>query len=130
MKPATFGLSHIALKVADLDRAVAFYQAAFNTKVYFRNQTSAQVLGPGATDVIAFELMPEGAGLPGGVIHFGLRLTGPDRLDEIVARVVAAGGTVLQRGDFGDNQPFAFVRDPDGYEIELWHENTPHHFPE
>jgi hypothetical protein len=40
--------------------------------------------------------------------------------------VLAAGGTLLQRGDFGSNQPFAFVRDPDGYEIELWHENTPH----
>ena len=130
MKPATFGLSHIALKVADLERAVAFYTAAFGTKLYFRNQTSAQVLGPGAADVIPFELMPEGAGQPGGVIHFGLRLTSPDRLDEVITRVVAAGGTVLNRGDFGDNQPFAFVRDPDGYEIELWHENTPHHLPE
>jgi catechol 2,3-dioxygenase-like lactoylglutathione lyase family enzyme len=127
MKPATFGLSHIALKVADLDRAVDFYAAAFGTREYVRNQTSAQVLGPGPTDVIAFELMPEGAAQPGGVIHFGLRLTGPDRLDEILARVIAAGGTVLDRGDFGNNQPFAFVRDPDGYEIELWHENTPHH---
>jgi catechol 2,3-dioxygenase-like lactoylglutathione lyase family enzyme len=77
--------------------------------------------------VIAFELLPEGAGQVGGVMHFGMRLTGPERLDEVIDRVVSAGGTVLSRGDFGDNQPFAFVRDPDGYEIELWHENTPHH---
>jgi catechol 2,3-dioxygenase-like lactoylglutathione lyase family enzyme len=127
MTSATYGLSHIALKVADLDRAVAFYEAAFGTRQYFRNQTTAQVLGPGPADVIAFELKPEGAGQAGGLMHFGLRLTGPDRLDEIIARVVAAGGTVLQRGDFGNNQPFAFVRDLDGYEIELWHEHTPHH---
>ena len=129
MKAPTFGLSHIALKVADLDRAVAFYAAVFGTKQYVRDSRSAQVLGPGPTDVIAFELMPEGAGRLGGVIHFGLRLTGPERLDELVAKVVAAGGTVVSRGDFGENQPFAFVRDPDGYEIELWHENTPHHSP-
>jgi catechol 2,3-dioxygenase len=126
MRPATFGISHIALKVADLDRAVAFYCSAFGTRQYFRSATSAQVLGPGPTDVLAFELMPEGAGQPGGVIHFGLRLTGPERLDEVLDRVLAAGGVLLQRGDFGDHQPFAFVRDPDGYEIELWHENTPH----
>src|SRR5262249_45139258 len=111
-------------------RAVAFYEAAFGAKCYVRSASSAQVLGPGPTDVIAFELMPEGAGQPGGVIHFGLRLRGPERLAEVVDRVVAAGGTVLQRGDFGDQQPFAFVRDPDGYEIELWHENTPHHVAE
>jgi catechol 2,3-dioxygenase-like lactoylglutathione lyase family enzyme len=130
MTSATYGLSHLALKVANLDRAVAFYEAAFGTKQYFRNQTTAQVLGPGPADVIAFELLPEGAGQAGGVIHFGLRLTGPDRLDEIIDRVVAAGGTVLKRGDFGHNQPFAFVRDLDGYEIELWYEHTPLHSAE
>src|ERR1700744_2897471 len=113
MKSPTYGLSHIALKVADLDRAVSFYTTAFGTRQYFRNETSAQVLGPGPTDVIAFELAPEGAGQVGGVLHFGLRLSGPERLDEVVDRVIAAGGTVLQRGDFGNNQPFAFVRDPD-----------------
>jgi catechol 2,3-dioxygenase-like lactoylglutathione lyase family enzyme len=129
MKPSTFGLSHIALKVANLDRAVAFYGAVFGTQQYVRDDRTAQVLGPGPTDVIAFELMPEGAGQAGGIIHFGMRLTGPERLDEIVARVAAAGGTVLSRGDFGNNQPFVFIRDPDGYEIEIWHENTPHHSP-
>jgi catechol 2,3-dioxygenase-like lactoylglutathione lyase family enzyme len=125
-KPPTFGISHIALKVADLGRAVAFYSNAFGTREYFRSATSAQVLGPGPADVMAFELMPEGAGQSGGVIHFGLRLTGPERLDEVLDRVLASGGVLLRRGDFGDHQPFAFVRDPDGYEIELWHENTPH----
>jgi catechol 2,3-dioxygenase-like lactoylglutathione lyase family enzyme len=127
--PPTFGLSHIALRVASLDRAVAFYEAAFGVRQYFRSDSSAQVLGPGPTDVIAFELMPEDAGRSGGVIHFGLRLTGAHRLDEVLQRVLAAGGTLIQRGDFGNHQPFAFVRDPDGYEIELWYESTPHHSP-
>jgi catechol 2,3-dioxygenase-like lactoylglutathione lyase family enzyme len=124
---ATFGISHIAMKVSDLDRAVRFYERAFGTREYFRAERTAQVLGPGPADVIAFELAPEGAAAPGGLIHFGLRLTGPDALDGVLERVLAAGGTLKQRGDFGNDQPFAFVLDPDGYEIEIWHENTPHH---
>jgi len=125
----TLGLSHVALKVRDLDRAVNFYEHAFGTRQYVREPRTAQVLGPGPTDVIAFELMPESAGQQGGIIHFGLRLTGPERIDEVLQRVVAAGGSVIKRGDFGNNQPFAFVQDPDGYEIEIWHENTPPHAP-
>ncbi len=124
---ATFGLSHIAMKVSDLDRAVRFYEQAFGAKQYVRHAHTAQVLGPGPTDVMAFELAPGDAARPGGLIHFGLRLTGPDALDGVIERVLAAGGTLKERGDFGDNQPYAFVLDPDGYEIEIWHENTPHH---
>jgi catechol 2,3-dioxygenase-like lactoylglutathione lyase family enzyme len=124
---ATFGISHIAMKVSDLDRAVLFYEQAFGTKQYFRDERTAQVLGPGPTDVIAFELTPDGAAVAGGLIHFGLRLTSPDALEGVLERVIAAGGALKQRGDFGGNQPYAFVLDPEGYEIEIWHENTPHH---
>lgn len=126
----TFGISHIAMKVSDLDRAVRFYEQAFGARQYFRDAHTAQVLGPGATDVIAFELDIEGAARSGGLIHFGLRLTHPDALDGLVERVIAAGGTLKERGDFGQNQPYAFVLDPEGYEIEIWHENTPHHQPD
>ena len=33
-----------------------------------------------------------------------------------------AGGTVLQRGEFCPGEPYVFFADPDGYEIEIWHE--------
>jgi len=127
--PATFGISHVAMKVSDLDRAVQFYERAFGVRPYVREATTAQVLGPGPADVIAFELAPEGVAAEGGLIHFGFRLTGPEQLEAVLDDVLAAGGTVIERGDFGDSQPYAFVRDPDGYVIELWHENTPLHAP-
>ena len=124
MSAPIYGISHIALQVADLDRAVRFYESAFGVRQYFRDAVTAQVLGPGPADVIAFELAPASA-QRGGILHFGFRLTGPDRLDEVLERVTAAGGTIKERGDFGSGQPYAFILDPDGYEIEIWHENTP-----
>ena len=39
-----------------------------------------------------------------------------------VAAVRKAGGKILRRGPFSPGFPFAFVRDPDGFEIEIWYE--------
>jgi catechol 2,3-dioxygenase-like lactoylglutathione lyase family enzyme len=127
MMPRTHGLTHIALAVRDLDRTVAFYERAFGTREYYRDEGSAQVLGPGPYDVLAFELDPVRAGKAGGALHFGFRLTGPEAIDAALGAVEAAGGRLKERGDFGPGQPFAYVEDPDGYEIELWYEDTPPH---
>ena len=118
----THGLSHIALSVSDLDRAVDFYRTVFGVREYFRDDSTVQVLGPGPQDVIAFEKRPASAGVSGGIIHFGFRLTRPDDIDAAVAAVTAAGGTVVSQGSFAPGLPYAFVRDPDGYEIEIWFE--------
>jgi predicted enzyme related to lactoylglutathione lyase len=40
-------------------------------------------------------------------------------LDSAISQVVAAGGTLKKRGEFAPGMPFAYVADPDGYEIEL-----------
>ncbi len=46
----------------------------------------------------------------------------PEDIDAAVIAVARAGGTVTSRGEFAPGLPFAFVRDPDGYEIEIWFE--------
>jgi catechol 2,3-dioxygenase-like lactoylglutathione lyase family enzyme len=118
----THGLSHIALAVRDPERSLQFYRAVFGVREYVRNSGSIQVLGPGPHDVLAFEKRAADAGAAGGVIHFGFRLTRPDDIDAAVAAVEKAGGVVTSRGEFQPGLPYAFVRDPDGYEIEIWYE--------
>jgi len=120
----THGLSHIALAVADPERSLAFYRAVFGVREYFRDSTSIQVLGPGRFNVLAFERRPGDAGKSGGIIHFGFRLTRPGDIDAAVAAIEAAGGTITSRGEFAAGLPYAFARDPDGYEIEIWYEAT------
>jgi catechol 2,3-dioxygenase-like lactoylglutathione lyase family enzyme len=40
-------------------------------------------------------------------------------MDAAVREVEAAGGTLISRGEHAPGVPFAYVRDPDGYVLEL-----------
>jgi catechol 2,3-dioxygenase-like lactoylglutathione lyase family enzyme len=91
-------------------------------KEYFRDADSIQVQGPGPHDVLAFERAEAAAGRIGGISHFGFRLTDPTDIDAAVRAVERAGGKLLRRGEFAPGFPFAYVHDPDGYEIEIWFE--------
>jgi len=121
----THGLSHVALSVADPDRSLAFYRSVFGVREYFRDETTIQALGPGRYDVMAFERRRSaGNTVAGGIRHFGFRLVRPEDIDAAVAAVTAAGGIITSRGEFGPGLPYAFVRDPDGHEFELWFESS------
>lgn len=118
----THGLTHIALAVSDPERSLEFYRRVFGVREYVRETDTIQVLGPGPHDVIAFERRPAAAGRAGGIMHFGFRLTRPEDIDAAVAAVEQAGGRLRSRGEFAPGLPYAFVSDPDGYEIEIWYE--------
>ena len=121
----THGLTHLGLTVADPERSLRFYERVFGVKEYYRDDASIQVQGPGRWDVIAFEREGGGrarAGARGGVDHFGFRLVDAADIDAAVAEVEAAGGKLIERGEFAPGFPFAYVADPDGYTIEIWYE--------
>jgi len=118
----TYGLTHIALAVRDPERSLQFYSSVFGAREYFRDDNQIQVQGPGPHDIIAFERATSTAGLVGGISHFGFRLTTASDIDVAVTEVERAGGKVLRRGEFAPGFPYAFVADPDGYEIEIWFE--------
>ncbi|HEY8519864.1 MAG TPA: VOC family protein [Gammaproteobacteria bacterium] len=118
----THGLTRIALAVRDPERSVAFYAAVLGVRQYYRDEAQIQALGPGPYDVLAFEKAEAAAGKAGGISHFGFRLTQASDIDVAVAEVQRAGGRVLRRGGFSPGLLYAYVADPDGYEIEIWFE--------
>jgi catechol 2,3-dioxygenase-like lactoylglutathione lyase family enzyme len=118
----THGLTHISLSVQDPQRSLEFYRCVFGVREYFRDDTQIQAQGPGPFDVLAFERVATNAGVAGGISHFGFRLKRPGDIDAAIAEVQSAGGTLLRRGEFSPGYPFAYVADPDGYEIEIWFE--------
>ena len=119
----TQGLTHIHLMVRNLDRSLTFYKRVFGLEERFREGRHMVFLNkPGSQDLITLNEDPqegEVAGVNGGVNHFGFRLTDSSGLDGAITEVEAAGGTLIKRGEHAPGVPFAYIRDPDGYVIEL-----------
>jgi catechol 2,3-dioxygenase-like lactoylglutathione lyase family enzyme len=118
----TYGLTHIALAVRDLERSIAFYHGVFGSKVVYRDAAFAQLQTPGARDVLVLEKSRAGAGKSGGVRHFGYRLRSARGIVGAARAVLEAGGMVISQGNFIPGEPYLFARDPDGYTVEIWFE--------
>lgn len=118
----TYGLTHVAIAVRDLDRTQAFYAAVFGAVVVYRDAGFLQMQTPGSRDVLVFEKNATLAGQAGGVLHFGFRLTKASDIDAARAAVTEAGGTITETGDFVPGEPYLFANDPDGYTVEIWYE--------
>lgn len=118
----TAGLTHIHLMVKDLQRSLNFYQTVFGMEVMFSPAPGLVFLNtPGAKDAIALHQAEadQPTGTSGGITHFGFQLADRADLDKAIDAVVAAGGALKKRGEFAPGLPFAYVSDPDGYELEL-----------
>lgn len=118
----TYGLTHIALAVRDLDRSASFYSQVFGAVEVYRGDDFVQVQTPGSRDVIVLEKRRTNAGKSGGIAHFGFRLVSPKDIDAAATVVKRAGGRVREQGEFVPGEPYLFGSDPDGYEIEIWYE--------
>jgi catechol 2,3-dioxygenase-like lactoylglutathione lyase family enzyme len=118
----TYGLTHIALAVRDVQRSSRFYRDVLGAVEVYRDAGLVQLQTPGTRDVIVLEQAPERAGPGGGIAHFGFRLISAGDIDVARAAVEAAGGVVREQGDFVPGEPYLFARDPDGYEFEVWYE--------
>jgi catechol 2,3-dioxygenase-like lactoylglutathione lyase family enzyme len=118
----TYGLTHVALAVRDPERSFKFYETVLGAVAVYRQDDFIQAQTPGSRDVLVFERGPRRAGKPGGVAHFGFRLIDPGDLSRAIAAIEEAGGRIKSHGEFCPGEPYVFFEDPDGYEVEIWHE--------
>ena len=127
----TRGLTHVALKVADIERSFRFYQRLLGARLLgdlegrddddLGHREAIEFGTPGSHDVIVLMRSDEPVtGDTGQLEHIGFRLVAREDPAEVAAAFENAGGTVGSQGHFSDGDPYVFGRDPDGYIIELW----------
>lgn len=119
----TYGLTHIALAVKDIQRTLEFYQSVFGMQAMYHKEHFLQLTTPGAHDILVFEdNQPDKIGNTGGIAHFGFRLKDPESIEGFAEKIIKAKGTIIDKGEFVAGSPFIFFKDPDGYTIEVWFE--------
>jgi catechol 2,3-dioxygenase-like lactoylglutathione lyase family enzyme len=118
----TYGLTHLALAVQDVERSLRFYHQLLGAEPYFREEDRIHIRTPGCHDVITLDQTLPEPGRSAGIIHFGFRLRSPGDIDAAVRAAEDAGGKLLRRGEFAPGFPYAYISDPDGYEVEIWFE--------
>jgi predicted enzyme related to lactoylglutathione lyase len=124
MKQAkTYGLTHLAIAVRDLNRTLKFYQSVFEMQVMYHEADFIQLTTPGCHDILVFEKRERGVtGDTGGIAHFGFRLRNARDVGDLRDKIVAAGGKIVEEGEFVPGSPFIFFKDPDNYTVEVWYE--------
>jgi catechol 2,3-dioxygenase-like lactoylglutathione lyase family enzyme len=125
-RTATYGLTHLAIVVKDLDKTKAFYKQVFGMEVMYDEKDFIQLTTPGCNDILVFEKNEKfRPGAKGGIIHFGFRLRDANEMDGVMRKIKEAGAKIKDQGEFVPGSPYVFFEDPDGYEVEVWYEVLP-----
>ncbi|HEX7045225.1 MAG TPA: VOC family protein [Burkholderiales bacterium] len=117
-------LSFITLGVADLARAVRFYEDCLGlprlqtppSVAFFELGKTWLALWPRENLAADAGVSPEGSGFRGFSLAHNVR--SPEEVDALLARAARGGGTVVKRGQPTDWGGYAgYFADPDGF---LW----------
>ena len=127
-------IGHVHLKVADLDRAIAFYHGVLGFDVQQRYGTQAAFLGTGGYHHhIGLNTWDSAGGTPPPPGHTGLFHTAflfPDRasLGAAIKRVLDAGIALDGASDHGVSEA-VYLTDPDGNGVELYRDRPEADWP-
>jgi catechol 2,3-dioxygenase len=113
-------IGHVHVKVADLDRATAFYRRVLGFEITQRTDHGV-FLGSGPHGQIGLNTDASPAGAAPGACRFSVRY--PDRraLARALVRLTAAGESLDGALDHGIFEAL-YLRDPDGNTIELYYD--------
>lgn len=118
--PATLRLGAVHLTVTDLDRSVAWYQAALGMAVH-RQDVGVAALGAGEDDVLVLHEDAQAA-QPGrrssGLYHYALLFPTREELARAALRLAATRTPIQGASDHGTHEAI-YLPDPDGNGIEL-----------
>ncbi len=127
-------IGHVHLKVADLDRAIAFYQGVLGFQLQQKFGTRAAFLSAGGYHHhLGLNTWESLGGKPAPKGHTGLYHTAflyPDRaeLADALRRVVKVGIAIEGAADHGVSEAI-YVSDPDGNGVELYRDRPEAEWP-
>lgn len=127
-------IGHVHLKVADLDRAIAFYSGVLGLDVMQRYGDKAAFLSAGGYHHhLGLNVWESAGGTPPPPGHTGLYHSAflyPDRaaLGRAVRRVIGAGIPLTGMADHGVSEA-VYLDDPDGNGVELYRDRPAAEWP-
>ena len=132
--PAATRIGHVHLKVADLDRSIAFYRDVLGFEVTQRYGPQAAFLSAGGYHHhIGLNTWESAGATPPPPGHTGLYHTAflyPDRksLAQVLTRVLQAGVPLDGAADHGVSEAL-YLRDPDDNGVELYRDRPQAEWP-
>jgi catechol 2,3-dioxygenase len=127
-------IGHVHLKVADLERAVAFYHGVLGFKITARLGTQAAFLAAGGYHHhIGLNTWESAGGAPPprgstGLYHTAILYPSRAGLADALRRVLAAGITLDGASDHGVSEAL-YLRDPDHNGVELYRDRPEAEWP-
>jgi catechol 2,3-dioxygenase len=132
--PASADIGHVHLKVADLDRALAFYCELLGFALVARmGQSAAFVSAGGYHHHIGLNTWESAGGAPPprgstGLYHLAIRFRERRELAAAVRRLVEAGVAIDGAADHGVSEAI-YLRDPDQNGVELYRDRPEEDWP-
>ena len=127
-------IGHVHLKVADLERAIAFYSGVLGFELMQRYGKQAAFLSAGGYHHhIGLNTWESRGGTPPapghtGLYHAAILYPGRSELADALRRVVEAGVPIDGAADHGVSEAI-YLRDPDGNGLELYRDRAPEDWP-
>jgi catechol 2,3-dioxygenase len=117
--PSTLRLGAVHLTVTDLDRSVAYYEAAIGLQVHRREGTVA-ALGAGAEDLVVLheDRTARPAGRHAGLYHVALLYPSREELARVTMRLAVTRVPIQGASNHGTHEAI-YLPDPDGNGLEL-----------